>query len=130
MRATTRRRIEVQPGRFLQVEVAEPRRRGGDAALILHGFTGSAETMRGVAAGLAENRRAILVDLVGHGGSDAPLEPDAYRMGRCLEDLCRVMDALGETRVHLIGYSMGARVALSFAAGHPDPQYSSELART
>jgi naphthoate synthase len=120
MSGPTQRRIEVRPGRCLQVEVAEPRRRSGDAVLILHGFTGSAETMRGVALGLGEDRRRILVDLVGHGGSDAPSAPDDYRMERCLEDLCCVMDALGEPRVHLIGYSMGARVALSLAAGHPE----------
>jgi len=120
MSAATRRRIEVRPGRCLQVEVAEPRRCRGEAVLILHGFTGCAETMRGVALGLGEDRRRILVDLVGHGGSDGPSAPDDYRMGSCLEDLCRVMDALGESRVHLIGYSMGARVGLAFAAGHPD----------
>jgi naphthoate synthase len=101
------------------VEVTDPETRKGEAVLILHGFTGSVETMRGVAEGLGEDRRRILVDLVGHGNSDAPSAPAEYRMGRCLEDLRFVLDALGESRVHLVGYSMGARVGLAFAAGHP-----------
>jgi naphthoate synthase len=117
--AATHHRIEVRPGRTLHVEVREPASAIGEAVLILHGFTGSAATMDGVAEGLGENRRCILVDLIGHGDSDAPATPDDYRMGCCLEDLRCVLDALGESRVHLIGYSMGARVALSFTARHP-----------
>jgi len=127
MSATLHRRFEVQPSRCLHVELAEPRQRRGAAVLILHGFTGSAETMRGVAEGLGEDRRRILVDLVGHGRSDAPSAPGDYRMERCLEDLCRLLDALGESRVHLVGYSMGARVGLALAAGHPERVRSAVL---
>jgi naphthoate synthase len=120
MSPTAHHRVEVRPGRYLHVVVTEPRRRTGEAVLILHGFTGSAETMRGVAEGLGEDRRCILVDLVGHGSSAAPSARDDYRMARCLEDLLCVLDELKELRVHLIGYSMGARAGLSFAAGHPE----------
>jgi naphthoate synthase len=120
MSAAIHHRIETGPGRFVHAEVREAEAGAGAGVLILHGFTGSAEAMGGVAEGLGEDRRRILVDLVGHGSSDAPSTPDGYRIERCLEDLCRVLEALGERRVHLIGYSMGARVALSFAAAHPE----------
>jgi len=127
MNVTTHHRIEVPPDRCLHVEVAEPRRCCGEAVLLLHGFTGSAETMRGVSDGLGEGRRCILVDLVGHGSSDVPSGPDDYRMESCLEDLRAVLDALGESRVHVVGYSMGARVGLAFAAGHPERVRSAVL---
>ncbi len=127
MSARVQRRIEVRPGRCLHVELAEPRARGGGAVLILHGFTGSAETMRGVCEGLGGDRRRILVDLVGHGRSDATEAPDDYRMERCLEDLCCVLDALEERQVHLVGYSMGARVGLALAARHPERVRSAVL---
>jgi pimeloyl-ACP methyl ester carboxylesterase len=102
MSVTAHHDVEVRPGRFLHVVVTEPRRptgETGEAVLILHGFTGSAETMCGVAEGLGEDRRCILVDLVGHGSSDAPSAPDDYRMASCLEDLRWVLDELKELRV-------------------------------
>jgi len=120
MSAALHHRIETRPGHYVHAEVREPEAGAGEAVLILHGFTGSAETMGGVAEGLGEDRRLILVDLVGHGSSDAPSTPGDYRIERCLEDLCGVLEALGERRVHLIGYSMGARVALAFAVAHPE----------
>ena len=60
-------RIEVAAGRRLAVRVDG----SGPPLLVLHGFTGSAETMAGTAEQLQGFRR-IRVDLLGHGGSDAP----------------------------------------------------------
>ena len=127
MSASAHHRIEVRPGRTLHAVVTEPKRRRGEAVLVLHGFTGSAEAMRGVAERLGEDRRCILVDLVGHGSSAAPESPEDYRMERCLADLLGVLDALRESRAHLVGYSMGARVALSLAAAHPERVRSAVL---
>jgi 2-succinyl-6-hydroxy-2,4-cyclohexadiene-1-carboxylate synthase len=86
----------------------------GPSLLLLHGFTGSSATW-------APHRhawrrfRAIAVDLLGHGASDAPADPERYRMERCVEDLLALLDALGIERTAVVGYSMGGRVALHLA---------------
>jgi 2-succinyl-6-hydroxy-2,4-cyclohexadiene-1-carboxylate synthase len=90
----------------------------GPAVVLLHGFTGSAESMASVADALSARFRTISIDLVGHGMSDAPRTPEAYRMASCVAQLARVIDALGIDQAHWLGYSMGARVALSFATVH------------
>ena len=93
----------------------------GTPVLLLHGFTGCAAALSGLARGLARaGYRTVAPDLVGHGESDAPADPSHYTMGRCVAQVCGVLDALDLPRVHAIGYSMGGRVALSLCAAHPE----------
>ncbi len=92
----------------------------GSPVLILHGFTGCAESMVMVAEGLADRHRTIRLDLVGHGGSDAPLDAAHYSMESCIEQVGAALDALDHPRVHAIGYSMGGRAALALATWQPD----------
>jgi naphthoate synthase len=107
-------RVDVG-GHALYVEV------GGDGppALLLHGFTGSVRTLDAVARGLrAAGHRTIAVDALGHGRSDAPDGVAAYTLERAVDDLARVLDAVGAPRAALLGYSLGGRTALGFAAAH------------
>lgn len=107
-------RIAVN-GVHLNVEV----RGRGPALLLLHGFTGSAATWtphldawRGFTT--------VAVDLLGHGASDSPADPQRYRMERCLEDLVALLDRLDVRRTAVLGYSMGGRVALRLALQAPE----------
>jgi 2-succinyl-6-hydroxy-2,4-cyclohexadiene-1-carboxylate synthase len=88
--------------------------------VILHGFTGSTESMREVVAQLCQTRTIICVDLVGHGRSDAPQDVSRYSMEACTEQLAEVIESLGLDRPHLLGYSMGGRAALTFCTRYPD----------
>ena len=91
----------------------------GAPVLLLHGFTGSAVTMAGVARDLSRCHRVYRLDLVGHGRSEAPGSVACYRMPACVEQVAAALDGLGESAVAVLGYSMGARVALSLALRHP-----------
>ena len=108
MSARERRRIDVC-GAELAVELAGQ----GEALLLLHGFTGAAETMRELADALAGEFRTIAVDLLGHGESDAPRDPSRYALECTVGDLARLLDALGVPRAHVLGYSLGGRSACS-----------------
>ncbi len=92
----------------------------GRPVLVLHGFTGSAESMAGVAAPLAEAYRVARLELVGHGESDAPDDVAPYAMDACARQIAQAAKALGFERPHLVGYSMGGRAALAAAVAHPD----------
>ena len=109
------RRIDVG-GAELSVELAGR----GPALLLLHGFTGSADDLRELAAELARDHRTISVDLLGHGRSDAPSDSSRYALECAAGDLARVLDALGEERAHVLGYSLGGRIGLGFAALRPN----------
>ena len=103
----------------LHVRIDEPARAEGRPVVVLHGFTGSARSMAGVVRALGERHPLVRLDLVGHGESEAPSDPDAYTMERCVDQVRGVIDALGLPRPHLLGYSMGGRVALSLCAALP-----------
>jgi len=91
----------------------------GPPLLLLHGFTGSAATWGPHVALLAPHFRTIAPDLIGHGRSDAPSDPERYRMERCVGDLLVALDALDTERANVLGYSMGGRVALHLAVAAP-----------
>lgn len=96
------------------------RRGSGPAAILLHGFTGSGLDLAGVAQALSEHHETIVPDLPGHGRSvGAAAGGGAYGFDATLERLAEVLDGSGRTRAHWIGYSMGARLALAFAARFP-----------
>jgi 2-succinyl-6-hydroxy-2,4-cyclohexadiene-1-carboxylate synthase len=87
----------------------------GRPLLVLHGFTGDAESMAGVSEALRGDRAVVRLELVGHGGSDAPRELGPYRMGACAVQICEAAAALDLEHPHLLGYSMGGRAALAAA---------------
>lgn len=87
--------------------------------LILHGFTGSAQSMAGVASEFNADRQTIRLDFVGHGRSEAPSDPFQYGMDRCVDQVLALVDGLCARPPHLLGYSMGGRVALCAATRSP-----------
>jgi pimeloyl-ACP methyl ester carboxylesterase len=63
--------------------------------------------------------RVVAMDNRGHGQSDKPHDPAAYDSAIMAEDLRALMDHLGLARAHVMGYSMGARIAAHLALAHP-----------
>jgi len=92
----------------------------GLPVLVLHGFTGSSESMSEIAVGLRDRWRVVRLDLVGHGESPAPHGAADYTMERCVDQVTGRLDALGIDSAHVIGYSMGGRAALALAAWRPE----------
>jgi 2-succinyl-6-hydroxy-2,4-cyclohexadiene-1-carboxylate synthase len=91
----------------------------GPLTLLIHGFTGSAETMTKLGEDLNVSGRTISVDLIGHGRSDSPTDVAHYSMDAAVRHLTALIAETGSAQVDLVGYSLGGRVALSFAVAHP-----------
>lgn len=98
---------------------------GGDAGVILlvHGFAASrAESWKRLGWYAALSRagyRVIAPDLRGHGESDKPHDAAAYARGELADDLVGLLDHLAVGRAEVLGYSMGAGLALGLALDHP-----------
>ena len=93
---------------------------GPEAVLLLHGFTGSSASWAPIAARLARRYRVLAPDLLGHGATAAPPDPERYRIAHAANDLITLLDRLGLASVHWVGYSMGARLGLYAALHHPE----------
>lgn len=91
----------------------------GPALLLLHGFTGSADSWDEVCPAWTATHRVIRPDLIGHGRSPAPKELERYRMDAAVRELLELLDGLGVHRFRLLGYSMGGRLALHLALAAP-----------
>ncbi len=93
----------------------------GRPLVLLHGGMGNLETwrMEGYVDDLRQDHRLILVDARGHGLSERPHDPEAYRAIHHAADVMAVLDELGIERANVAGWSFGAAVALRIAATHP-----------
>jgi pimeloyl-ACP methyl ester carboxylesterase len=63
--------------------------------------------------------RVIALDNRGHGASDKPHLPAAYAPDVMAADVVALMDHLALGKVHLMGYSMGARISAHLALTYP-----------
>ncbi|QDP99859.1 2-succinyl-6-hydroxy-2,4-cyclohexadiene-1-carboxylate synthase [Lysinibacillus fusiformis] len=84
----------------------------------LHGFTGSTETWRNLANAVPKVR-VVAIDLVGHGQTAVPEQISRFSMLEQLYDLEEVFVQLQLEKFTLLGYSMGGRIALSYAIRYP-----------
>ena len=89
-----------------------------ETIVMLHGFTGSTKTWEQVASMLPQYR-IIAIDCIGHGQTESPKDYTLYKMDNQLAVLEAVFEALQLTSFTLIGYSMGGRIALSYAVKYP-----------
>ena len=69
---------------------------------------------------LAPIRRLILMDVRGHGRSEAAPSQAAYGYAAMGEDVLQVMDELAIDQADLFGYSMGAFMGASLLGHHAD----------
>jgi pimeloyl-ACP methyl ester carboxylesterase len=87
----------------------------GVPVLLIHGFASShavnwvfpqwVKTLTGA------GRRVVLYDVRGHGRSDKPYDPEAYRVEVLASEAKGLLDHLGIEVADVMGYSMGARIA-------------------
>ncbi len=94
------------------------RRGDGPPIVFVHGMGASAATWEHCMDLLADRFTVVAVDLLGHGDSACPDDPDEYTRDRALADLDDVLAELDEPAV-LVGHSLGGYLALAFAATRP-----------
>jgi proline iminopeptidase len=68
---------------------------------------------------LADERAVIFYDQLGGGKSDRPQDPTLWRIERFVEELAQVRRALGIDRVHILGHSWGAMLAVDYMLTEP-----------
>jgi pimeloyl-ACP methyl ester carboxylesterase len=90
----------------------------GEAIVLVHSLAGNTRHWSGQLDHLRKRRRAVALDLRGHGKSEAPRNGE-YAMEAQAEDVGAVADSLALERFALVGHSMGAGVALAYAGAHP-----------
>jgi pimeloyl-ACP methyl ester carboxylesterase len=86
--------------------------------VLIHGFGAALDWWDAIAPTLAAERKVIRLDLIGHGGTEAP--SSGYSIERQAALVKGVLDKLGVERVTAIGHSMGGEVVTELAEAHPE----------
>jgi len=106
-------RVPTRSGSWSIATVGE-----GEPVVLIHGLGATKGSFLPTIAGLAPSFQVIAVDLPGFGDSwkplDAPYHPPFFAAA-----LVELLDALGIERAHLVGNSMGGRIALEMGLRHP-----------
>ncbi len=106
------------------VEIAYLDEGSGAPILLIHGFasntrvnwvdTGWVKTLTGA------GYRVLSIDNRGHGASQKLHDTGQYGAPLMAEDARRLLDHLGVAAAHVMGYSMGSRIAAFLALAHPE----------
>lgn len=91
----------------------------GPHVMFLHGFLSSRAQWRPNLAGLTSFCRPVLVELLGHGRSPAPTDPQAYTVGSYLASFEQIRRQVGAERWFVCGQSFGAGLVVQYALRHP-----------
>ncbi len=89
----------------------------GQPLILLHGLFGSADNWGKVARHFSQNYQVISVDLRNHGRSPHNASQSYADMANDLVELC---DTLHLNIIHLLGHSLGGKIAMQFATQHPE----------
>jgi 2-succinyl-6-hydroxy-2,4-cyclohexadiene-1-carboxylate synthase len=92
----------------------------GFPLVLLHGFTGNGATWEPFLEDWKEHSRLIMVDIIGHGETEAPEQFSRYQMELVVADLDSLLDQLHIDQADFLGYSMGGRLALAYVAKYPE----------
>jgi pimeloyl-ACP methyl ester carboxylesterase len=103
----------------LRLHFLESGTSGAPALCFLHGGAAHAHWFDAVTPAFSDRFHVVALDQRGHGESQWAVPP-AYGTEDFAADLLGVMNALGWSRMTVIGHSMGGHNAMAFAAWHPE----------
>jgi esterase len=106
----------VDPAQIYHRILGEPN--AHPPVVLLHGLMGFSANWGKIWPNLITERQVLVLDQRGHGRSPKPAH--GYGPENYAADLLGLLDLLGWGRCHIVGHSMGGRVALRFANEHPE----------
>ena len=92
----------------------------GPYLMFLHGFLSSRAQWRPNLAGLTQFCRPVVIELLGHGRSPAPSDPQAYTVDSYLAAFEDIRRQVGAESWVVCGQSFGAGLAVHYALRHPE----------
>lgn len=93
---------------------------GGTPVVLLHGGPGYNSFYLKPLERLADQRAVVRYDQLGSGKSDAASDTALFAVDRFVRELEALRAHLGYPRVHLLGHSWGANLAVEYYRAHPD----------
>lgn len=93
---------------------------GAPLIACVHGITASRASFSANLAGLTKHFRVLLIELLGHGESDAPEDVARYAPGPAIDRIAGLFADVAQEPILLCGHSLGGAVTLRFALDRPE----------
>jgi pimeloyl-ACP methyl ester carboxylesterase len=115
--------VTMPGGRILDLpdgdlQVVEHGPRGGSPIVLIHCYTCAMDWWDGMVPLLERNHRVVLVDLLGHGGSEKP--GDGYTPPRQAKAIAEALERLGVRNATVVGHSLGGSVTVALSEQSPE----------
>jgi len=91
----------------------------GEPLVLVHGYTGDITDWRHQLPEFSRTHRVLVMDMRGHGRSQAPGDRSSYTIPQMADDVEALVDHVGFERYHLLGHSMGGGVVQEIALRSP-----------
>lgn len=89
----------------------------GSPLIVMHGVFGSSDNWQTLGKVFSEKYKVYLVDMRNHGKSP---HSDDFDYSLMVQDIVEMMGDEGLKKAHILGHSMGGKVAMHLATIHPD----------
>lgn len=89
----------------------------GENLILVHGAGGNLNMWYHQLPVLSKSYRVIAYDVRGAGETESP--DTGYSIPLFIEDVREMMKAMGVAKTHIVGYSMGGRIAVEIAINYP-----------
>jgi pimeloyl-ACP methyl ester carboxylesterase len=109
-----------QDGLRLYARVYESTGNASATVLCLHGLTRNSRDFEDLAPHLQSRYRVIVPDMRGRGRSMHDPQPQNYQPAVYVQDILALLDAVNESRVRVIGTSMGGMLAMMMGVSYRD----------
>lgn len=90
--------------------------KGGDPIILIHGLFGDLDNLKSISRSLADQYTVVNLDVRNHGQSP---HCDSMDYADMASDVIAIADKEGFDRFHLLGHSMGGKIAMEIALRHP-----------
>lgn len=105
--------INTMTGKYLNYQ----QQGQGENILLIHGLFGSLDNLNMVAKPLADKYCVTNVDVANHGNS---FHRNDMNYSRLALDIIELLDHLGIETAHVLGHSMGGKIAMQLALEYPE----------
>ena len=99
----------------------------GEPLVLVHGYTGDITDWRHQIPEFSRTHRVLVMDLRGHGRSEAPSDRSTYTIPQMSGDVEELVEQVGFDRYHLLGHSMGGGIVQEIALHSPQKLFSLTL---
>lgn len=88
----------------------------GDPVILIHGLFGDLDNLKSISRSLTDSYTVVNLDVRNHGQSP---HCDAMSYAAMAEDVIAIADEQGFAKFHLLGHSMGGKIAMEIALRYP-----------